>query len=317
MMRAVHSCSRITRKSLPAFLAEVVLEGRTLLRDIERRETMRSTIFAAAATALILTGCPKDKAGENDGPMTQGEAKEALEEATVDSQAAALTTSSVEITTNFTIGKAVTAAAAELKTFIESQLPCAEITLADATLSVSYGAKPGNCVYRGNTFTGQHIVKVQKNEDEIIVDHEWKELSNGKVKVTGTAHVTWDFDDKTRRVEHSLTWTRIADGRTGTGTGDITMRPLSGGVTEGLQVDGSRAWEGAKGKWNLAVEGVQARWADPVPQAGIYRLASPKNRSLSLSFRRVDGDTIEVTLKNDKNEFKFNVNSAGSVNDKS
>src|SRR5262245_5443658 len=181
-------------------------------------------ILAAGSLALLLTACPKDKLQGNDTPMTQGEAREALEESTVESQASALTTSSVEISTNFTIGKAVREAAGEVKSFIESQLPCAEITLVDATLTVTYGAKPGSCVYRGHTFTGQHIVKVAKNDEVIEVDHEWKDLSNGRVKVSGTAHVEWDFDAKERRVKHDLTWTRIADGRTGRGQGDRVQR---------------------------------------------------------------------------------------------
>ncbi len=272
---------------------------------------MRPIQFLLASSfVVVLAGCPKEKA---DGPMTQAEAQEALQESTVDSQAAALTTSSVEIGTSFTIGKAVNDAAAELKTFIETQLPCAEIVLADAKLTVTYGAKPGNCTYKGHTFSGSHSITVAKNDDVIEVDHEWKDLSNGVVKVNGTAHVTWDFDDKTRHVVHDLTWTRIKDGRTGRGTGDRTQRPLAGGVAEGIQVDGSRTWTGQAGKWDLAIEGVQMRWQDPVPQAGTYRLASPKGRSLELSFRRVDADSIEVTLKNDTKEFKFVVNSLGDA----
>lgn len=273
-----------------------------------------ASLALAAAFTTVLAGCPKDKA---DGPMSQSEAREAIDESTIDSQASALTTNSVEISTNFTMGKAVGEAAAELKTFIETQLPCADIALADATLTVTYGAKPGNCVYRGQKFSGQHIVKVAKNEDEIVVDHEWKDLSNGVVKVTGTAHVTWDFGDQTRRVEHELTWTRLADGRTGTGTGDRTQRPLAGGVAEGIQIDGTRSWQGAKGKWDLTIEGVQVRWADPVPQAGSYRLASPQNRSLSLAFSRVDDDTIEVKVSSGERSFSFNVSSTGGVADKS
>ena len=279
------------------------------------RPTTIGSFASLVALAAVLTGCPKEEAA--GGPMTQAEAREAMEESTVESQAAALTTNSVEISTNFTIGKAVKEAAGELKTFIETQLPCAEIVLADATLTVTYGAKPGNCTYRGHKFTGQHIVKVEKNEDEIVVDHEWKDLSNGVVKVSGTAHVTWDFDDKTRHVQHDLTWTRLSDGRTGRGQGDRTQKPLAGGVSEGIQVDGSRSWTGSKGKWDLAIEGVQMRWADPVPQAGSYRLASPKGRSLVMSFSRVDEDTIAVTVKNDTKEFTFNVNSIGSVAEKS
>lgn len=276
---------------------------------------MRPIQFLVASSFVaVLAGCPKDKA---DGPMTQGEAAEALEESTLSSQAAALTTSSIEVGTTFTIGKAVKDAAAELRTFIETQLPCAEITLADATLTVEYGKKAGNCTYKGHTFTGTHAIKVAKNDDAIEVDHEWKDLSNGVVKVTGTAQVTWDVGDQTRHVVHDLTWTRLRDGRTGRGTGDRTQRPLAGGLAEGIQVDGDRSWTGSAGRWDLVIEGVQMRWQDPVPQAGTYRLASPKGRSLALSFTRIDEDSIQVSLSSGDKEFKFVVNALGDVNGES
>jgi hypothetical protein len=270
-------------------------------------------LFAVSLVAL-LAGCPREKA---DGPLTQAEARQSIEESTADAQAAALTASSIEISTSFTIGKAVKDAAAELKTFIETQLPCAEIVLSDAKLTITYGAKPGTCVYKGQTFSGSHAITVTKNDDVATVDHAWKDLSNGKVKVTGTAHVTWDGGDQTRRVEHDLSWTRLRDGRNGRGTGDRTQRPLAGGLEEGIQIDGSRTWTGASGKWDLAIEGVQVRWVDPVPQAGTYRLASPKGRSLALSFSRLDEDSIEVSLKSDDKSFEFVVNSVGDVNDES
>lgn len=276
------------------------------------------TILAASTLALILTGCPKDKAAGNDAAITQGEARDALEESTVESQATALTTSSVDISTSFTIGKAVQEAAGEVRKFIETQLPCADVSLAEATLTVKYGAKGGSCVYRGHTFSGSHTIKVSKNEDaQVIVDHTWTDLSNGVVKVSGTAHVTWDIDDEYRKVQHDLTWTRLSDGRTGQGTGDRTQRPLAGGLGEGIQIDGSRTWTGSKGRWDLAIEGVEARWADPCPQAGTYRLASPKGRSLEMTFRRVDSDTISVKLSSGGRSFEFDVNSVGAVADKS
>lgn len=267
--------------------------------------------FGIAAVAC-LGGCPRDK----EEPMTQAEAREAIDQSTVDSQAASLTTSSIEISTSFTIGKAVKESAAELSTFITSHLPCAEVSVAEATLSVTYGAKPGDCTYRGHEFTGQHTIAITKNEDVVEVDHTWKDLSNGLVKVSGTAHVEWDGGAKERRVDHELTWTRLSDGKTGKGSGSRTQKALSGGLDEGIQVDGDRSWNGSGGTWNLAIESVQMRWADPVPQAGTYRLASPKNRSLSLSFSRVDADTIEVNVSNGNRSFKFNVNATGAVADK-
>lgn len=272
------------------------------------------SIVAVSSLAMLLTACPKDKA--DDSTMTASEARDAVDESTAETQSAALTTNSVEISTNFTIGGAVEAAATELGNFIRTQMPCADVAVANATLTVTYGAKSGACTYRGQQFSGSHTIKITKNEGaQVIVDHTWKDLSNGKVKVNGTAHVTWDLDDKYRRVQHDLTWTRISDGRTGRGTGDRTQKPLAGGVQEGIQVDGSRTWEGTRGRWDLAIEGVQMRWADPVPQAGTYRLATPKGRSLSLSFERVDSDTIRVTLSNGNRSFKFNVNGGGDVAD--
>lgn len=275
-------------------------------------------IAALSSMLALLAGCPKEK---DDGPMTQAEAKAALEESTVDSQAAALTTSSVEIGTSFTIGKGIKEAAAELRDFVQSQLACAEITLVENKLTVVYGAKPGNCTWKGHTISGSHAMTVAKTDGVVEVDHEWKDLSNGVVKVSGTAQVTWTFDAKTRRVEHDLTWTRLRDGKTGRGTGDRTQQPLDGGLAEGIQVDGNRTWTGAAGRWDLAIEGVQMRWEDPCPEAGSYRLVSPKGRSLTLSFSRVDEDSIEVTLKNGSEnasrEFKFVVNSLGDVDDES
>lgn len=262
------------------------------------------TILAASALALSLTACPT----QNSTPMTVGEAQDALTEANTSSQAAALTQSSVEISTNFTIGKAVGDAAAELRTFIQSQMPCAAITIADSTLTVKYGALHGSCVYHGHTFSGTHTIHVAKNDqDQVLVDHTWADLSNGVVTVNGTAHVTWDFSEKYRDVQYDGTWTRLSDGRTGHGSGDVRQTPLSGGLAEGIQIDGSRTWQGASGKWDLSIQGVQARWEDPVPQAGKYILATPKNRSIELSFKRLDETTIECTLSSGNKSFKFDV----------
>lgn len=271
-------------------------------------------LTTCAAIALLLSGCPKKK---DEGKLTAIQAREALEESTASSEARALTSSSIEISTTFTIGGGVAKAAQEIQTFVQSQLPCAGITLADATLTVTYGAKPGNCRYRGQTFSGTHAVRVSKNENnQVIVDHTWKKLSNGKITVDGTAHVTWDFQDAFRKVEHDFTWAR-SDGRSGKDYGMRTQRPLSGGLAEGIQIDGDRTWEGKSGKWSLAIEGVQARWIDPIPQAGTYRLATPDNKSLTLIFERVDDDTISVTLSNGNRSFSFNVNSIGAVDARS
>jgi len=260
---------------------------------------------------VVLTGCPKKKDEET---LTAAEALQAVEEATLASQAEGLTSASVEITTSFTIGQAVQNAAQEIGAFVQSQLPCADVTLDSATLTVTYGAKPGNCTYKGHTFKGSHAITVSKNDQaEVVVDHTWTGLSNGRVELDGTATVTWNFQDKTRHVVHSATWTRVADGFSVTGQGDRTQSVLEGGLFEGIKVDGSRDWTSVRGTWDLSIEGVEMRWVDPVPQAGAYKLLTPKNKLLSLSFSRLDEDTISVTVANGKRSFSFDVTKAGAV----
>jgi hypothetical protein len=270
-------------------------------------------VFAAVLPAALLTASCRKK---EEPAMTLAEATQAIEEVTISGEAASLTAGSLEIATSFTIGDAVEAAAQEIRDFVTSQLPCAEVTLSGATLTIEYGVNAGNCTYRGHTYTGSHSVTVSRNEaNEVIVDHEWDALSNGRVSVTGTAEVTWNFDNPSRRVVHELDWTRLSDGRTGTGSGDRTQIPLPGGIEEGIQIDGSRAWNGEAGQWDLAIDGVQMRWADPVPQAGSYTLVSPKDRMISLSFSRVDEDTIRVTLASGNKSFSFNVSSVGAISE--
>lgn len=265
--------------------------------------SLRNQIFRAGALALVAiavaVGCQA---------LTRAEAAEALEEAEVASQAQALTSSSVEISTSFTIGMAAEDAAAELRSFIETQLPCAQITLMNATLTIEYGANPGSCTYRGQTYGGVHQITLMRNEmDDVVVSHRWEDFHNDTVTVTGTAMVTWSFDDPSRHVVHELTWTRLSDGRMGTGSGDRTQRPLEGGILDGFSVDGERSWEGESGLWTLDIDNVEMRWVDAVPQAGSYTLTTPAAKMLSLSFARVDSTTIGVTITNGARTYEFDV----------
>src|SRR5688572_18393650 len=98
----------------------------------------------ALPMAVVLGGCPRNKNADGDESFTRAEAQEALEESNGVTAADSLASASVEISTSFTIGSAVEAAAAEIRSFIQSQLPCAEVTLEGATLTVEYGVNDGN-----------------------------------------------------------------------------------------------------------------------------------------------------------------------------
>jgi hypothetical protein len=264
--------------------------------------------FALLALPLVLSACPKKDA------LTIAEAQESLEQASASSQAENFAAANVDISTNFTIGGALQDAATELKTFVATQLPCAEVTLAASTLTVEYGVNPGNCVYHGHTFSGTSAITITRNDmNDVVVDHRWTSLSNGVVELDGTAHVTWSSSDKSRHVVHDLKWTHLPTGRTGVGSGDRTQTALPGGIAEGVQVDGTRSWSGARGTWDLAIDGVQMRWSDPVPQAGTYSLSTPYDKSVSMSFARVDTDTIKVTVSGPKRDFSFTVSRAGAI----
>ncbi|CAN5518299.1 hypothetical protein BH09MYX1_BH09MYX1_00760 [soil metagenome] len=264
---------------------------------------------AAASLSLCLTACPKD-----NEPVTSSEAADSLDESTLTAQASELTSSSVEIATNFTIGGAVANAVAELRTFIATQLPCAAITLTQDSLSITYGAKPGVCVYRGHVYSGQHLITVVKNDtNDVEVDHRWTKLSNGILQVSGTAQVTWSSSASTRRVKHDLTWTRMADARTGHGTGDETQKSLSGGLGEGFGVDGSRTWDGKTGHYSLGASAIEWRWSDPVPQAGTWVLVTPSDKIVSLAFARVDDTRIKVTFTSGDRKYAFVIAQTGQI----
>jgi len=265
---------------------------------------LKGVALAGLALALGGFGCET---------LTRSEAAAALEEAGLDAEASSLTSGSIEIATSFTIGDGVETAASEIAAFVQSQLPCAEVTLSGATLTVEYGANPGACTYRGHTYGGIHQVTVMRNQmDDVVVEHQWTDFHDEDMSVTGHATVTWSFADSTRHVVHELTWTRQRDGRTGTGSGDRLQAPLEEGLLSGFSVDGTRRWEGEAGTWDLAIDGVQMRWVDPVPQAGDYTLTTPAGKSLGLGFARADATTITVTISNGSRSYDFDVTTVPS-----
>lgn len=269
--------------------------------------TQSIAIVATVASALFLGGCPREK----EESLTAAEARQALEEAALASEAESLTSSVVEISTNFSIGEAVEQAAMELGNFIESQLPCAEVTLEKGKISTDWGVKPGNCTYEGHTLSGSSSMTISRNDTgDVLVRHEWMDLTNGRVTLNGSADVTWSLAEGSRRVVHEARWTRNSDGKTGVGSGDRTQRTLDGGVLEGISVDGWRSWQGELGSWDLTIDNAEMRWIDPVPQSGKYTLGTPFNdKALSLSFRRIDANTIRVTVASGSRDFEFDVTS--------
>ena len=265
-------------------------------------------ILLALFASVALAAC-------NPQGLTLAETLQALDEVGMENQALTSSSGTVEISTHFTIGQAVEDAADEVRAFIQSQMPCAEVSRDGAKLTVEYGVNAGNCTFHGQTYSGTHSVEiVSAQQGEVQVHHEWDALNNGRFEVSGTADVTWSSAEGSRRVVHELNWTRLRDDKQATGSGDRTQTPLPAGIIEGIGIEGSRGWSSDTGDWTLDIDGVEMRWIDPVPQAGTYELATPfEGKSATFTFERVDEDTIAVTVESGPNSFSFNVNKAGTV----
>ena len=281
---------------------------------MERTRYLALTVAAVLTPLLLAPGpCQKD-----DEALTGREATLAVKEAALASEAATLVTGSIEIATTFTMGDALEKAAEEIRSFVRSQLPCAEVTLINEnkTVRIVYGAQPGDCTYRGHTYAGEHSISVASTAPgSVQVQHTWEDFNNGRVSVSGAADVTWSAAAKTRTVNHQLRWTRLSDGVWGEGAGHREQAALAGGFLEGIEVNGSRSWTGAEGSWRLDIDAVRARWVDPVPESGAYVLDTPFDKTLSLSFARVDEDTIAVTVASGGRDFTFNVTKLGAISD--
>lgn len=261
--------------------------------------------------ALTLSGC-----GET---MTNAEIQDALDASVASAKAEGLSNEVIEISTNFTIGEAVEDAAEELRSFLQSQVPCSTVTRAGATLTMDFGTLDDACSYNGHTYAGIARITVNRNTGgDVEVLHSWEGLTNGDVTLDGEADVTWagtlDGGDVTRHIVHDVTWTDAETGLAVDATGDRTMRLVDAaqGLPGGVQIDGTRDWTGETGDWHVDIDGVQMRGQDPVPQAGTYTLETPANKSASLSFTRIDDDTIRVTFTSGWRTKEIDVTSMGN-----
>jgi hypothetical protein len=267
-----------------------------------------------ACLALCSGACAASDGGE---AASADAAQEALEESAVSSQTDALLSDVVEISTHFTVGNAAAVAAAELQAFIASQLPCAAIEADAATLSIVYGGQAGDCTYHGHTFSGAQTLKIMRNaENEIAVHHDYHGFGDGHISIDGSADVVWSSTTQRRHITHAISY-QILSGRFAglgaTASGDRTQTPLPDGIAEGMQIDGTRSWQDARGRFDLDIDGVQLRWLDPVPQAGVYELTTPAGASFSLTFGRKDSGSIQVSARSGTHAFVFIVSADGSV----
>lgn len=233
-----------------------------------------------------------------EAPMSLQEAKEAMTESFSSSKGEAATDDVIYVSTDFTIGAALADAAEELRAWWASQAPCAEVSVDGATVTVDFGDLSDACTWNGHTYAGLASVTVDSTTGgQLGVHHAWTGFSNGQVTLDGTADVTWTGgDDPSREVSHDLSWDDGARTIAATGERTMTLVDPDAGLSEGVQIDGQRAWQGERGLFGLSIDGVQVRGQDPVPQAGVYTVENPDGKTLSMTFTRLDDDTIQAVL---------------------
>jgi hypothetical protein len=252
-----------------------------------------------------------------DLPMTNAEALEALDQTMRSDAGIEVTSDAVEVSTTFTLGAAVEAAADELAEFWDSQAPCTDVSVAGATATIDYGTLADNCTYNGHTYAGiSRITVVGAQAGAVDVAHEWEGLTDGEYQVDGTADVTWDGTALTREVTTSHTWIALDTGETVDVTGNHVMGTLEGDTffDGGITLDGDRQWVTDDGDaWSLVFSDVEARWIDPAPQAGTFTVTSPAGKTLDIAFSRVDETTIRADLTGTRQPLAFEITALGLV----
>lgn len=250
-----------------------------------------------------LAGCDGDLQGGSSDFRT------AVDEVVATGEGESLEDDIIEITTQFTIAEGLETAAAQVRAYLQTQLPCATVEApTEHSLVVTFGAT-GDCEYDGRALSGTLTVSFDAEDDAVVVTHGYDDLTNGHATLDGTATVTWT--DASRRVVTDL---QLETSRgTVTATSDRTQRRL-GDVGDGIVVSGTRAWSGPRGDWHVEIDDVEIRGIDPVPQDGAYVLTQPNGNEVTMTFDRLDADTIEVEVTGGRRDRTFHI-TAGTVDD--
>lgn len=249
--------------------------------------------------------------------MTVREAVEGLEQVMASGIPSAITSDPIEVSTEFTIGGALEAAADELAAFWQSQAPCSTVTVTLASVDVDYGDLADRCTWRGRSYGGLHSIDVGSTLPEALdLVHGWRAFTDGVHTLDGITNVSWDGASDARRVQTDLRWTDAQGTRTDV-TGDHVYGLVSpaDGLSGGITQQGVRAWETLEGTWLLDMTGIVFRLDDPLPEAGSYQLTNPDGKQLDLAFQRLDDETIQASLSGAVWPLVFDIDKRGGVSE--
>jgi hypothetical protein len=217
----------------------------------------------------------------------------------------------IELTTSFTLGQGVQAAAEELRDFVASQVPCSTVTVQPGAVSIDFGERGDACVWRGRTYAGVVTVGIELAGQGARVTHTYEGFTGGRVTMDGTAVVDWS--DAVRHIVTDMTFATSDDTIAVKSDRTQSFSRCAGVEAVCVAVEGERHWQSARGEWDMTIEGVEARSIDPVPQAGSYTVIDPEGREIVMRFARLDDDTIRVEVEGGRRPLVFEVTASGQV----
>ncbi len=261
----------------------------------------------SALALLVVSGCDLQQ------PASRAEMRDAVAEVALLGDGIGTQTQLVELTTSFTLGQGAQAIAEEVRSFVHSQIDCSQVSVEPGRISIDFGDLSDNCTYRGRTYAGVVTVEFEDRGETFGVTHTYEGVTGGKTTLDGTVEVEWDGNVRNVVTDLDFAGERgevsVQADRTQTFTACADAKAVC------LTVQGDRDWTGPRGSWEMDILDVKMRSIDPVPESGTYAILTPDDKTIELSFERVDSDTIEVSVEGGRRPFVFNVTAAGQVSD--
>lgn len=266
-------------------------------------------LFFLATTSSLFLAC-----GTDDDFLTTEEVDAAIDSVVLIGQARQAIDDATAMSTAFTVGDGLAAAVDAVRTFVESEAPCANVDAGTAgQLTIDFGTVADACTYRGRQYAGGLVVGLEAAGGGIAITHTYTNFSNGVVTIDGEADVAWNGGARAITAQYELDGTTrdlsVTENRTS------LYRNESMGPAGGIEIEGERSWTGSLGSWEMQIENVEVRPVDPVPYAGRYSLVTPRDLPASMDFSRVDDTTIEMVFTGPKNQYTYRIDADGNVED--
>jgi hypothetical protein len=227
--------------------------------------------------------------------------------------------------------------AEDLAAFIESQAACSTVVEDGDTVTVDFGDVNDDCTYQGHTYGGVMVATIAESEGVLIATLQLDGLTDGIATLTGEVYI--DLAESKRliasdvhismtggclggeRAEHAEDEGARDDRRGPPHEGEEGERhgpppgpppesdvvgervqvPLDGSFEIGVIENGSRTMSAEGGDAEITTVDLATRAGEIIPESGSITMVGPPG-TMTISFARIDADTIEVTLDGPRGE---------------